>query len=400
MAEQDKKMQPCPKLVRGQQELTPEQDAYARHFAQEREAIMLSTTAIDEAEAEMHLRQVYDIAGLKPPQVYWLDSPMAFLLAFTPPKTWEGLSSEQYSWLSGGEWKKMRARLGASVDNRVWTTLEDSLGASQEDLRDWEQLWSSSMWPGTWASLEDGIQDALEEHVKTRVGESVCADLQHGVAEIVGEGVWDSMLAYYREHLLAFYHFLHEAFEPNSFIHLARFNELVSGYSLRRTKTWLVRKPTLLQRDEQGRFHSDKGMCLRYRDGWGFYAWHGVRTSEKLILHPEHFTKEDWLREHNPEVRRAVQERIGNDRFVELVGGTRIDQGTQGELIAVDLGNDPEEVAHYIHVRDASTQRLYYRRVPPSIKRADEAVAWTSGVDEQDYQPAMLKAQGTARLFP
>ncbi|GHO96910.1 hypothetical protein KSF_069580 [Reticulibacter mediterranei] len=56
-------------------------------------------------------------------------------------------------------------------------------------------------------------------------------------------------------------------------------------------------------------------------------------------------------------------------------------------MIEVDLGNDPEGVAHYVQVRDASTQRQYYLRVPPSIRRADEAIAWTFGLDEQDYQP-------------
>jgi hypothetical protein len=126
--------------------------------------------------------------------------------------------------------------------------------------------------------------------------------------------------------------------------------------------------------------------CLR--EGHVLSDAHGVRVPEKLVLHPEHFTKKDWLGERNLEVRRAMQERLGNDRFVELVGGICIDQGTRGELIAVDLGNDPEEVAHYIHVKDASTQRQYYLRVPPSIRRVDEAVAWTFGLDEQDYQPA------------
>lgn len=388
MAEHEKSGLSCPKIIREQQELTPEQYASARHFAQEREAFMLSTAVIDEAEAEMHLRQLYDIAGLRPPQVRWFDSPMAFLLAYTPPKMWEGLTSDQYGWLSGSEWKRMRAKLGASVDNQVWESLEGSLGASQQDLRNWEHLWSSSVWPSTWANLEDGIQDAVEESVRTRVQESVCADLQYSVAEAVGEVVWESMLAYYRERLLAFYHFLHEVFEPNSFLHLARFNELVSGYSLRRTKAWLVRKPTRLHRDEQGRLHDAKGRCVDHRDGWGFYAWHGVRVSEKLILQPECLTKEEWLMEPNLDVRRAMQERLGHDRFLELVGGICIDEGTRGKLLEVDLSyRDPERVAHYVQVRDVSTQRQYYLRVPPSIRRADEAVAWTFGLNEQDYQP-------------
>jgi hypothetical protein len=64
-----------------------------------------------------------------------------------------------------------------------------------------------------------------------------------------------------------------------------------------------------------------------------------------------------------------------------------IDKGTRGELIEVDLGNDPERVAHYVHVQDTTTQRQYYLRVPPSIRRADEAIIWTFGLSEQEYKP-------------
>jgi hypothetical protein len=162
---------------------------------------------------------------------------------------------------------------------------------------------------------------------------------------------------------------------------------MVSGYLPGSEQAWLVRKPIRLEFDEQGRLHSAPGKCLQFRDGWGCYAWHGVLVPEKLIMHPEGVTREDWLQEYDLEVRRVIQERLGNDRFVELVGGRCIDTGTRGNLIEVDLGNDPEGTAHYVQVKDASTQHQYYLRVPPSIRQADEAVAWTFGLDEQDYQP-------------
>jgi hypothetical protein len=72
---------------------------------------------------------------------------------------------------------------------------------------------------------------------------------------------------------------------------------------------------------------------------------------------------------------------------VELVGGTCIDRGTHGDLIEVELEDDPEDVARYVHVKDASTQRRYYLRVPPAITSADAAVAWTFGLDEDAYRP-------------
>jgi hypothetical protein len=39
--------------------------------------------------------------------------------------------------------------------------------------------------------------------------------------------------------------------------------------------------------------------------------------------------------------------------------------------------------------RDASTERRYFLRVPPTIRTAAEAVAWTFGLSGQDYYPAL-----------
>lgn len=99
----------------------------------------------------------------------------------------------------------------------------------------------------------------------------------------------------------------------------------------------------------------------------------------------ELLTGEDWLNEEDLEIRRVIQERMPN--FVEQVGATCIDTGARGSLYAVDLGDDPEEIAHYVYVRDSSTDRAYYLRVPPTITRADQAVAWTFGLDEEEYHP-------------
>jgi len=104
-------------------------------------------------------------------------------------------------------------------------------------------------------------------------------------------------------------------------------------------------------------------------------------------MHPEQLSREDWLQESNLELRRAIQERVGSDRFVELIGGRIVDTGQRGELIAVDLRDDPERVAHFVHVICPSTARQYYLRVPATTTRADAAVAWTYELEENAYQP-------------
>ncbi|HET8843032.1 MAG TPA: hypothetical protein VFN35_16335 [Ktedonobacteraceae bacterium] len=108
-------------------------------------------------------------------------------------------------------------------------------------------------------------------------------------------------------------------------IHLARFSEMVSGYRLGSKQAWVVSKPVQLKWDKEGNLHSANSKCIEYRDGWGFFAWHGVFVPERLILHSELLTGEDWLNEEDLEIRRVIQERMPN--FVEQVGATCIDTG-------------------------------------------------------------------------
>jgi hypothetical protein len=143
----------------------------------------------------------------------------------------------------------------------------------------------------------------------------------------------------------------------------------------------------VLCQDAAGRLHSETGKGIEYPDGWGWYAWHGLRIPEQIILRPERLSREDFLNEKNVEVRRVIQERMGS-RFVAELGGVVLDSGPRGTLYEVKLPRDPERVARYVQVQDASTERQYLLRVPPTIQTAAEAVAWTFQVAEKDYRPA------------
>lgn len=427
-------MLPCPKIVPGQKELTPQQVAYARRFAQERIAAMLSTESIDEQEAERHLREAYRIVGIEPPTtIRWFDSPLAFVLASVPDSVWEGLRVSVWDRMWARVWDRVQHRTWANVgdhvvgdrvwdrvvvDGMAWNRMQDRVAGNRVRARVWDRV-EDSMRDNVRNSMRNSVEDSVEasvwDNVRARVRASVGARLWDRLPDYLQDSVqkevlahdWDraqtsvpdsagnsvshrvmaSVLAYYMENHLVFYQFFHEVFEENRLIHLARFNEMVSGYHLGSKEAWLVRKPMRLERDEQGRLHSTDGMCLQYRDGWGLYAWHGVRVSEQIIMRPERLTKKDWMAERNLEARRVIQERLGNERFVELMGGKCIDKGKRGRLIEVNLGSGPERMAHYVHVQDSSTQRQYYLRVPPSITSADEAIAWTFGLDARDYQP-------------
>ncbi len=90
----------------------------------------------------------------------------------------------------------------------------------------------------------------------------------------------------------------------------------------------------------------------------------------------------------NLEVRRVIQERMG-PRFVSALGGELLDEGLRGRLYEVALpADDPERVARYVQVQDASTPRAYFLQVPPTIQTAAEAVAWSFQVTVEEYHPA------------
>ena len=145
----------------------------------------------------------------------------------------------------------------------------------------------------------------------------------------VKAGLWASVQAYEDAPWLALYRFFDEYLAPNALHALAHFNELVSGYLLGREEAILVRRPRLLARDSEGRLHSAIGKCIEHHDGWGFFAWHGVEVSEQVILRPETLTREDFLHATNVEVRRVIQERMG-ERFVAEPGGQAMDTGPRG----------------------------------------------------------------------
>lgn len=167
--------------------------------------------------------------------------------------------------------------------------------------------------------------------------------------------------------------------------YMAKFSELVSGDVKIGDKLYIFRKPEILARDEEGRLHSEQGMAYKFRDGNGFYFYHGVKVDSKVIESPEKLTKKDWLNESNLETRRVIQERMPD--FVKKIGGKTIDTSKRGKLIEIDLGSDPEKIARYVQVKDSSTAREYFLRVPPTINEVNEAIGWTFGLTEDEYTP-------------
>ena len=335
--------------------LTAQQKAYACEYApkfvREHIAAMLSTTPVDEEEIKILLSDIYCFAKLPPPTIRWFDSPISFvhecLRVGNPYSKHEELSHHLQEQVWGSWW------LRSPYDQFLWSKVGSNVYSAlrmSDDLRIhvrenvYNRLW-------LWERLRGYIRRRCER--ETTWGSAWWSVL-------VTHYISCSIISYHNAIIFVSMSFLDEILKKDNCINMMRFNELVLGYWLGDKEAWLVRKPVFLERDEQGRWHNASGPCVQYRDGRGWYAWHGVTVPEQIILHPERLTKWDWIRQQNVEVRRAIQERLGNERFIEMVGGKQIDIGRRGKLIEIKLGrHDPERVARFVQVQDTSTKRQY-----------------------------------------
>jgi hypothetical protein len=131
-------------------------------------------------------------------------------------------------------------------------------------------------------------------------------------------------------------------------------------------------------------------MAIQYPDGWGLYRWHGVEVKEDIILHPELITTEDIEQETNLEVKRVLLERYGEARYLEDSGSDLIQEDHFGKLFRKEIKDDePLVMVRVINSTPEpdGSHKPYFLRVPPTVKSAHEAVAWTFGLKPEQYQP-------------
>src|SRR5487761_900431 len=153
-------------------------------------------------------------------------------------------------------------------------------------------------------------------------------------------------------------------------------------------------RPAVLCRDALGRLHAEHGPAIAYRDGWGFWAWHGRRVPRWVVESP---TLEAISREDNVEIRRCAIESMGWERFTaELLTDQR-------PAIAPDPGNPDQSLFLYdvpeglwgarvklLLCTNGSTERDGTRRrygltVPAHLTDPVEAAGWTAGLSKDEY---------------
>ena len=134
------------------------------------------------------------------------------------------------------------------------------------------------------------------------------------------------------------------------------------------------------QWNDQGRVTSVKLMVWR--------TFVGVKLLEYLegLLLQGRLTAQNIVRVRNAEIRHLLIEDMGYERFVQQLNPDIIDKDGERDLMRISFHQDDEPL-YLVKVRCPSTGAYYTLRVPPTMKTAQEAVAWTFRLGSKDYHP-------------
>jgi hypothetical protein len=141
--------------------------------------------------------------------------------------------------------------------------------------------------------------------------------------------------------------------------------------------------------DREDLHHWDEP-AVQFADGSNFHFWRGIFVSKERREQFKKLNVKLIEQERNIEIRRVLIERYGTSRYLEETGAVLISKDSCGVLYRKELAGDEPLVM--VRVKNSTkepdgTWKHYYLRVPPHIRSAKEAVAWTFDIQPQDYRP-------------
>jgi hypothetical protein len=149
--------------------------------------------------------------------------------------------------------------------------------------------------------------------------------------------------------------------------------------------------PSIVRLDDRGRLHCTSGPAFVWLEDVRLFYWHGVQVESYVVENPENISVADIEAERNAEVRRVKIERFGMGRYLAAAGAIEIHRDDYGILYRKEVaGEEPLLTVKVVNATPDPDGRFrdYFLRVPPTVKTAQEAVAWTFGKSQDEYAPA------------
>ena len=237
--------------------------------------------------------------------------------------------------------------------------------------------------------------------VGSQVGSQVRSQVESQVESQVRSQVWSQVESQ------AYYNLYHGAFWASwgAYVSFLRdvcgwTNSILSRFELEETLikscnyVWwhenvlaISDRPSVLNRDREGRLHCETGPSIAYRDGWSLWHWHGVAVPSEWITNRKKLSPKTALTHTNIEQRRAALEIVGWPRVLRELKAKVIDEHSDpqyGSLLEVKLP-DLDNKSKFLTAQ-CGTKREFAIGVPPEINTVAQAQAWLTGLPENEFE--------------
>jgi hypothetical protein len=429
--------------------LTPEQEIDLKVTYAKWLAIGRSTVPLDRTNATVAIEDIYEAIGEKRPTVLFFSSPAMCVLAYGVLKNRDQLRDQLGGQLRGQLWDQLWDQLGGQLWDQLGGQLGDQLwGQLGGQLRDqlWDQLGGQlrgQLWgqlrgqlgDQLWGQLRGQLGDQLGGQLRGQLRGQLWGQLRGQLGDQLGGQLWGQLNNYFAGNQWCSWEIFYDFCN--------RIGATYSDNQRKKLDMWMHQSEachwwfpykgivlaserySALNVDESGRLHCENAPAMKYPDGYSIHAWHGLRISKDIIEHPETITVSAIESEKNAEIRRVMIERYGQSRFIQDSNAFEISRDSTGILYRKELPGDPDGALVMVYVINSTPEpegslsrdealavfgesarvsvdgrmaplsevsehhrfKDYFLRVPPTMKRAKEAVAWSFEKKEDDYAP-------------
>jgi phage baseplate assembly protein W len=343
--------------------LTKDQEARFPEFTRKWIEIGLSTKPADRPRAEKAIAGLYRLASLKEPRVIWLPCPISATLSAI---VYSNIIQHR---LEPTAKKAVDSAVRSAVDSAVRSAVDSAVRSAVD----------SAVRSAVDSAVRSAVRSAVDSAVRSAVDSAVDSAVYSAGTAYFGGSVWNAGYSAWADY---FSEVCGIAIDRN----FLEMTESCGFYWTLDDVCFASERPSEIHLDGEGRLHYDTGMSIKYAGtGWGLYHWHGTQVPPEWIVERHKLTSKMALTWTNIEQRRAACEILGWDRILTELKSKIVDRDGDpeiGELVEVELPEIGKE--RFLRVL-CGTKRQFALPVPPTMKTALEAQAWTWGLDKKTF---------------
>ena len=400
------------------EKLTAKQKQQMIEFREEWRQIGLATGPANIDAIRDAINAEYAEIGEKPPVLWRCESPLMAQLVINVLKKYNAV--EQNLWqnlwqnLEQNLWQNLRQNLWQNLRQNLRQNLEQNLEQNlwQNLRQNLEQNLEQNLWQNLRQNLRRNLDQNLEQNLRRNLEQNLWQNLGQNLWQNLGQNLWDNLRDNLRQNLefvsswfwgsldsywIAYYLFPHIFLRK---MHTEKQMERLDRYvTIAKNAFWfypfsgicfVCDRPNFIGMDTEWRLHAINRPAIEFSDGWKLYYVHGVQVPDFVIENPQKITSKIIEDEGNVEVRRVMLDIFGWNKYLQ--GVEPIHQDRFGILYRREIpGDEPLVIVKVKNSTPESdgTYKDYFLRVPPTIKTAHEAVAWTFDETPETYNPAV-----------